>query len=312
MSIAVVPLLFGPLLVLVTVVALVVALVRRPTPAPSQAAEAARQHGVLVTIAAWLVAGLLAGPVIGAVALIAFRASVGTGPYAGVVTALYPTTIGLLYLGVHALGERTWPRPEGPVRRAGLAHRRVADVAPRLLRAVTWSWAGAVVVALVIGGATAASDGRSFTTGNAVQWSSTSPYPGWYYGMWLLPAVLIVLAGTEAVLRLVAARPAIVDADPAYDAASRRLSAHRALRGPQLVLGLTLASVLLTLGYGPHAAGLPAIGYLIGILACLVAITSLVLTVAPARAPIAGSATPAPPPPTKTTVDVDPEAQEAV
>lgn len=293
MSIAIVPLLLGPLLVLATTVALVVALVRRPVPAPSQAAEAARRHGMLVTITAWLVAGLIAGPVIAGVALVAFRASVGTGPYAGVVTALYPTTVGLLYLAVHALGERTWPRPEGPVRRAALAHRQVNDVAPRLLRTVTWTWAGGVVVALVIGGATAAADGRSFTTGGATHWSTTSPYPGWYYGAWLLPAVLIVLAATEAALRLVAARPAIVDADPAYDAGSRRLSAHRALRGPQLVLGLTLAGVLLTLGYGPHHAGLTALGYVLDIGAGLVAITSLVLTATPAQAPVATSVVPA-------------------
>jgi hypothetical protein len=42
----------------------------------------------------------------------------------------------------------------------------------------------------------------------------------------------------------VAHRPAVVDADPAYDDASRRLSAHRVLRGVQLGLALSLAGVL--------------------------------------------------------------------
>lgn len=295
MSLVVLPALLLPLLVVVAVVALVVVLLRRPDPAPSEAAEAARRHGSIVNLTAWAAWFLLPAPVLGIVAVGVFRASAGTGPYAGVVTALYPATTGLLFLAVHAIGERTWPRPAGPVRRAALTRRRVADVAPRHLRVVTWAWVGQLAVALVVGGATAASDGRSFVVTNGDSWSANSPYPGWYYGVWLLPAALVVLGGTEAVLRLVAARPAIVDADPTYDAGSRRLSAHRVLRGSQLVLGLTLAGVLLVLGYGPHHAGLPVLGYGLALLAGCATVASLILAVTPAQ-PAVGAAAPAQPP----------------
>jgi uncharacterized membrane protein len=264
------------------VVVLALLLLRRPDPAPSEAAEAARRHGSVVNLTAWLVWFLLPAPVILVVAVGVFRASAGTGQYAGVVTALYPATHGLLYLAVHAIGERTWPRPAGPVRRAELTRRRVADVAPRHLRAVTWAWVGLLAVALAVGWATAAPDGRSFDTPAS---GSMSLYPGWYYGAWLLPAALLVLAATEVVLRLVAARPAIVDADPPYDAASRRLSAHRVLRGPQLVLGLTLAGVVLVLGYGPHHAGLHVIGYALGVVAVGVALAAAALAAIPAQPP---------------------------
>lgn len=284
------------LLGLSAVVVLVVLLLRRPDPAPSEAADVARRHGSVVNLSAWLVWLLLPVPVIWIVAVAVFRASVGTGSYAGVVTALYPATTGLLYLAVHAIGERTWPRPAGPVRRAALTRRRVADVAPRRLRAITWVWVGLLAVALVIGGATAAPDGRSFAAAGE-PWLWSSPYPGWYYGAWLLPAAFVVLGATEAVLRLVAARPAIVDADPTYDAASRRLSAHRVLRGPQLVLGLTLAGVLLVLGYGPHNAGLAGLGNGLDILAGAVALASLALAVIPAQPPVGA---PAPLAPTST------------
>jgi len=288
MSLAVLPALLVSVIGLAGVVVLALLLIRRADPAPSEAAEAARRHGSVVNLTAWLVWFLLPGPVMLVVAVGVFRASVGTGQYAGVVTALYPATHGLLFLTVHAIGERTWPRPAGPVRRAALTPRRVADVAPRHLRAVSWAWVGLLVVALAVGGATAAPDGRSFI---ATGVGPTSPFPGWYYGAWLLPAALIVLGASEAVLRLVAARPAIVDADPAYDAASRRLSAHRVLRGPQLVLGLTLAGVVFVLGYGPHHAGLPAIGYALDVLAIGVALASLVLAVIPAQPPL-GAAQP--------------------
>jgi hypothetical protein len=276
---------------LALLVGLLVTLARRPAPAPSEAAAAAQRHASVVHVASWL-AWLLVPLVLALGAVPLMRSVLGAvsnvrwaSPYGGVLAALYPVTAGLAYLAVHAFGEHTWPRPAGPVRRATLVRRDPADVAPRFLRVAAWVWTALIAVALVVGGATAGPGGRSFAVGSTTSWQSASPYPGWYYGVWLLPACVVVLVAAEAVLRLVAGRPAIVDAAPEYDAASRRLSAHRVLRGSQLVLGLSLSGVLLTLGYGPHAVGLTGLGYTLGAAALAVAVVAVVLAALPARAP---------------------------
>lgn len=270
-----------PALVTLVVVAWTVAN-RRPDPAPSEAARAAESHAAGVQAIAWVV-GLLVAVTIAMTAATLARA-IGLPPLSvGVVIALLPAAAGLSFLAVHAVGERTWPRPEGPARRASLVPRRLADVAPRGLRVLTWGWATLLTVALVVGGATAGPDGRSFVHGTADQWWQTSPYPGWFYGAWMLPAGILVLAAAEAVLRLVAGRPAIVDAAPEYDAASRRLSAHRVLRGTQLALASSLAGVLLGLGYGPHSMGLHALGYGLGVAAGAVLVAGAVVAMLPAR-----------------------------
>lgn len=276
-----------PVALLGLVLGLIAVLVRRPAPAPSEAAAVARQHGVVVSIASW-VAWLVVPALVATAATPALRAVTGGGHYGGLVTALYPAMVGLAFVAVHALGERTWPRPAGPVRRATLVRRRVTDVAPRLLRRAAWAWAAGIALVLVLAGAVAAPGGRAFARTLADgSWAQTSPFPGWYYGMWLLPASLLVLAAGEAVLRLIASRPAIVDAEPAYDAASRTLSAHRVLRGVQLVLGLTLAAILLTCGYGPHGVGLVGVGYALDLVALATAVGSAALAMVPGRAPTA-------------------------
>ena len=105
-------------------------------------------------------------------------------------------------------------------------------------------------------------------------------------GISLLVTAAAILAATEGVLRLVARRPAVVNADPDYDAASRRLSAQRVLRGAQLVLSSCLGVVLIIGGDAivEHAGGadgapLLAIGY-------LVAAAGLVIALVPARPPL--------------------------
>ena len=271
-----------PLLALLAaVVVVVVTVTRRPLPAPSEAADAARRHALGVNIAAWLV--LTVFPLfVAPIAIPLFRATGGAGLYAGVVTGLWPATAGLLFLAVHAIGERTWPRPTGAVRRAHLSPRD-AQRGPRWLRRLTWTWAGLLLVTLIAAGATS-SNGRAVSVAyatNAVQ--TASPYPGWFYGVPLLVAAALVLVATEGVLRLISRRPAVVDADPAYDAASRRLSAHRALRGTQLVLALTGAGVLGVMGVVLSNVDRGALGGALGGLAALVGLTGLVAAVAPAQ-----------------------------
>ncbi|MDT0166705.1 hypothetical protein Q9R32_14200 [Actinotalea sp. AC32] len=271
----------------VATIVLAVGLARRPAPAPSQAAEVARRHGRNVHVAAWL-AALLVPQVVASAAPVAFHAAPGSYPLlGGVLVGLAPAVAGSAFLTAHLVGERTWPRPTGTVRRAALGHRRVVDVVPRPLLRVTAAWTVGLVLVLVAAGLTAADDGRSVvrTVGSST-WGA-SPYPGWFYGVPLLVATAVVVVLTAITLRVVTQRPAVVDADPTYDAASRRLSGHRVLRGTQLVLALTLAGVLFFAGNALRGVELVGLGAGTAIAGVLVALTGAALALVPAAPPVA-------------------------
>ena len=124
-----IPILFSALAV-VGVVSLTVVLLRRPDPAPSEAAEAARRHASGVNATAWITLAALAvsGAYLIWPALDVLSDALGAAAY-GIV----PAVAGTSFLGVHAVGERTWPRPTGSIRRAALVARSAPDVAPVLL-----------------------------------------------------------------------------------------------------------------------------------------------------------------------------------
>jgi uncharacterized membrane protein len=227
--------------VAIAVVTVVLVTARGRAPLPSQAARAAVRHGG--TVHAVALACL-----VGAVVLVppAVQRLV-TGPAQGLYLGLAPAVAGLAFAAVQAVGEATWPRPSGTVRRAPLTRRTVRDLAPRRLRVAAWLWAGLAAVTLVVCGL-ASADGRGISRTFPGGAASSGPFPGWYFGVPLLAAVVVVLVAAEVVLRLVAGRPSVADADPAWDMALRRLSAHRVLRGTQLVLAWTAAGVLLVAG----------------------------------------------------------------
>lgn len=240
---------------------------RRRPETLSRAAVAARRHAATVHVVAWVAAlaslPLLAvGSVPGAYALArAYARAAGESGFlaGGVLVGLAPAGVGLTFLLVHAVGELTWPRPRGTVRRATLRPRRVRDVAPPVLRRVAWGWAAVLAVTLAVCGAVAEPDGRSvgrmFPGGASVH----GPFPGWFYGVPLLLAALLVLAGQEGVLRLVTRRAAVADAAEEWDLGLRRLSAHRVLRGTQLVLGVTTGAVLVVAGMAVRGVGDPVL-----------------------------------------------------
>lgn len=289
----------GALLLLAATVGLVLLVTRGSVPSPSEAAAAARRHGTVVNVTGWVVAVVLAPLALTVVSGLAFPDDARA--FTAALVGAYPAIVGLAYLGVHAVGERTWPRPAGPVRRAALVHRRVADVAPAWARRTLHGLVAAALAVLVTGGLTAAPDGRSIAVeryvGDMYAAHTASPYPGWDFAVPLLVAVALVAVAAEGVLRLVARRPAIVDADPAYDAASRRLSAQRALRGAILVIGCTLGAVLFVAGVALQGVELRALGAGSTVLGLLVGLASLVLAVVPAQpAPVTGPALAGPTP----------------
>lgn len=225
-----------------------------PAPPPVSvpaAFAAARRHAAATTALAWTALLLAPWPV-----LLLARST--AGPRAGVLIGLTPAVAGVALLAVHAGGELTWPRPTGTVRRALLAPRRVRDLAPRALRTLTWTLGGALLLLLAVTGATG--DGGSITVVHSDAYTSAAgPYPGPRYALPLAAATLLVIAGTEAVLRLVARRPAVADTSTEDDHRLRRASSARVLAGAQLVLGLTLAGVLTTAGHAARTAAQPGL-----------------------------------------------------
>jgi len=226
---------------------------------PSVAYRRARRHAAVTALLSWGVAAVVAFPVGG---LLARGHGVLDGA-PGLGVALLPTTFGLTLLAIAAVGELTWPRPEGSVRSAALAPRRLGALTPRGLRLLTWAWAGTLTVVLLVTGLTAAAGGRTFR----VQWASdgasseSGPYPGWPYAGPLIVAGLLVLAAAEIVLRLIARRPAVADTVTADDERLRRASARRVLAGAQLVLAGTLAGVLFTTGITLRSAASTTFGW---------------------------------------------------
>jgi|GEM_PF-720200 len=236
-----------PLAVLVVLVATVVtALLPRGAGATADvetspgAYARARRHAAVVAGLSW--AALL-------LACLLLPEAVPFGISQGVVLACMPATAGVVALLVAAVGERTWPRPAAPVRRASLVRRTVRDVAPRPLAAVLLGWSAALPVLLVATGLSADAAGRTVTFApDAVSTSSAGPYPGAPYGVPVVLATAVLLVATGATLHLVARRPAVPDVSTADDARLRRASARRVLACAQLVVGGTLAGVLLVTG----------------------------------------------------------------
>jgi hypothetical protein len=216
---------------------------------PSTALVAARRHAGSIDALAWV--GLVAALVI----LQVFTPSLTNGLGTGVLIGLTPTLAGATFLAVQSVGELTWPRPSGPVRRAPLTPRTVRTLAPVGLRRLTWVWAGGLATTLVACGL-ASGNGRDIErVWDAASSGAAGPFPGWFYGGPLLVATAVVVAATEVVLLLVARRPAVADTAPADDLALRTVSARRVLRGTQLVLAWTLAGVLFVAGTALRSVG---------------------------------------------------------
>lgn len=280
--------------VLAAVVVAVVVLVGTRSPAPTlpASAVAARRHAAAVSTVAWASAVVVpfAGLVLAPGVVVQHQ---------GVWFGLLPAVVGLVLVGVHAAGEVTWPRPSGAVRRASLVRRTAADVAPRWARTLLWSWVGVTVAVVIAAGLTAEADGRSVSRVIDTGSSGASPYPGWFYGLPLLGAALLVALTTEAVLRLVASRPTVVNTTDAWDLQMRRLSAHRVLRGSQLVVALTAGGLLLTAGTTLQNVGRAfagdgtgstvhvAWGLVCVVLAVVVVVTALGAAAVPAATPTA-------------------------
>jgi len=263
--------------------------------APHDDARRAQRHAAYTSAAAiaCLVGALLAVVGLGVAANI-----YGLGRMPGLrrLLAALPAAAGLLFIGAHAVGELTWPRPRGPVREAMLVARTARDVAPvRLLR---WAWAVAALTLVAVGAFVLAASGpRTVTRVVDAHTFVAEPFPGTWFGVPVLVAAVLVVLASAATLRIIASRPAVLGTSPAWDMWLRRRSARRVLRGGQLVGCLTVAAMCHFAGIAwqylgnldasweqvPHGTGYVAAGLLVRGLGLVLAAVGLVVAVVPAR-----------------------------
>ena len=223
---------------------------RRAAP-PSQAAVRANRHATLASVVG---VALMVTVLTWTVAWIAFGPLTTWGVRDGRLLALLPALAGVCLLVAQAVGQLTWPTPTGARREAVLAPRTTADVVPRRAHVMLRVWAGATLALLALLGV-AADGSRSLTRDAGRYTEAVGPYPGWYYGIPLAVAVVVLVVATEGVLRLVTVRPAVVGVSPAWDLRLRRRSAGHVARGVQLVLAVTLSGVLVAAGQVHRSLG---------------------------------------------------------
>lgn len=191
--------------------------------------EASRRRGAAYTLVA---------AALGALTVVVLLLSPGLP--LGLGQALAPLVAGGAMVGVTLVHEATWPAAVGPVRSASLRRRTLWGSAPRWLLVL----GGTGVVGLwtldVVGILVAAPDGRSLSATIGDQTRSAGPFPGTFYAVPTLAVSLGVLLLVAVSLRVLADRRGLTG--DAQDRASRRLSAHRLLRGAAFGHLATLAA----------------------------------------------------------------------
>ena len=146
---------------------------RRTPPSRESTVVAARRHARSTTVVA-----LLAAPAAALGCAVVFISMIPSPGSIGRALLLAPVAAGVAHTAVVLLGELTWPRPQGDVRRAGLARRGLLDAAPRWLLRVGATTVAVLVVVLVTGAVLADGSGRRVTV-SLPEWSTTaSPFPG--------------------------------------------------------------------------------------------------------------------------------------
>ena len=273
-------------LVLALAVAAGGAFVRREPPRRETTVAAARRHAAGTSALALALGGIAAvGSLAAGLRLLSGAGSLGLSALSA------PLAFGIVHTVVLLLGELTWPRPAGEIRRARLVRRGPWDAAPRWLLRVTATASGTAVLTLVLGAAVADPDGRSVSAGSASELAaSASPFPGWTYGGPAAAGLLLLAATTVTALSAVANRPAVVTDDDRAEDALRRASAHRVLRGATTAALVTTGGLLLTGGHAVWRVGTtagPGLLATTGVLAASAGLIALLvgLVVAVVRAP---------------------------
>lgn len=223
--------------------ATVAALAHRSPPSRESAVASARRHAQRTSATALLLGAAAA-------VWVSVRDVGNVAPGAiGVTALLVPIAFGVAHTVVLAVGELTWPRPEGAVRRARLVRRGPLDAAPRWLVRLTGGALVAAAAVIALGAALAAPDGRSIAhiSADGLEVAGASPFPGLVYGRPAALGLIVLCLTVAGALWIVAQRAAVATEDDRIEAALRRASVHRVLRGAAAT-ALVVAGGLLAVG----------------------------------------------------------------
>lgn len=196
------------------------------------------------------------GVAAGLAAAVALAGSTAPAVSLGRGVLLAPTAFGVVLVLALTLGDwaaHSAARGSG----ASLEPRRVRDVLPRPLTALTGA-ALAVLVALLAAAAAVAAPtdgvgraGRAlaYATPDGTSSVGASPWPGAFYGLPLAAALVVLLAATGAALVRITRRPAGDDEEiRRVDAVVRRREAESVVAAAGLSLAVTLVGVAMIAG----------------------------------------------------------------
>ncbi|MET4093123.1 hypothetical protein [Arthrobacter sp. UYCu712] len=224
-------LLLGPLLAAVAVYVVLRWVIWAPRTGTSPATVS--EHALWVGVIGWLASSLQ-----GAMTLGIIPASPYPGPALTSAAQIFPALAWpvLGCLGVHALGQISYPGPRRLRRQAVLSVRRIRDFLPRrlaLLTAIIFAAAGACIAwtAALPGFASVAPVNRQDGPYNYYQSGGRDGrIPGAEMAGWLGGALLVLAAGTCLVLWLISRRRQLESLDAADNAALRTIAMNRLLR----------------------------------------------------------------------------------
>jgi hypothetical protein len=218
------------------------------TPGNRTPAATAAQHALWVGVIGWLASSLHPAANAGILPLPPQVPALGE---AEIVPALAWPVLGCL--AVHAIGQLSYPEPRLPRRQATLAVRRIRDFLPR---ALTWTVAAVFLVSAAQIAWTATLPGfaatpygwRAAPDGRFVTHGGPGRIPGVELAVHLGGALMVLAAGTVAVLVLITRRRQLESLTAAENNTLRAVAMNRLLR----TVG-TVASGLAAIA-GNHAA----------------------------------------------------------
>lgn len=299
-----------PLLALLVLVLCVVGLtrlvVRRPFGTRDATVADAERHARRISAVA-LVVGALAALAAGFAGQLPWLTGDSMGGRTGAAVVSMPLAFGIAHTGVLLVGELSWPKPGGNVRRARLVRRGLLDSVPRWLLRLSEGALAAGVLIVVVGALVAYPDGRSITvsTGRGRVQGAAAPFAGSDYGVPVAAGLAFLAALTVVALWVVSERPALGTADEQAEAVLRRASAHRVLRGATTAALIAVGGLLTVSAFsvrsaaslaietatsnglpaGGFASALPWAGWLLGMLGILGVLVGLALLMVRAPRP---------------------------
>lgn len=201
-------------------------------PGTGTSPQTVSEHGLWVGVIGWLASSLQGAMTLGIIPAHPSAAAPVVGAEAIVPALAWPV---LGCLGVHALGQVSYPGPRQMRREAVLSVRRIKDFLPRRLALTT---AAIFVSAAAAIARTATLPGFAAVAPTTVSDGAYSYYngggdgriPGPEVAAWLGGALLVLAVGTLLVLWLIARRRQLESLDAADNAVLRTIAMNRLLR----------------------------------------------------------------------------------